>query len=743
MLGTLRNIHIGGPTQMQDRIARLIATVSLLLTSATHAQTVNDARVGLMNVRQLASDNSRQSVRVSVPASALSISAPEANRGDFDAGFGTGDDLNSGVMIVSPRNGSRSNTSNGNSGGNMGGDLYATVATQRPPSKVDLIVSAFGAPSGSEMNVDVAAVFFPFNAGFIAGHALNNENNGPIDRLVASPGLTLGLTFTDSAASDGVYGLDLTAFGANGANGVLIACGGDNEDNFALTRNLGAGQYEIICKDNADDGTGSENDPVAFVYLPYSMPGLFAGRVAQSAGVASLISSTGGVTVTTIAPGRVLVRVVGVSSGIDGAMLVCPESPIPSADNIVVCEWSDSLQGFVVESLDIPSMAPEETDGPMFSFAYIPVTPGPAITPSDGASTIVALPDTQYYARDYPAIFHSQTQWIADNAAARNIAMVLHLGDITNDNDDAQWTVARQAMDRIHLRVPYLLAQGNHDVGPSGNGSSRQTLMNSYFPASRMMEQPTWGGSLNNNQVENAYSLFEAGGRKWIALALEWGPRDPVLDWAGAVLEAHSDRLAIVVTHAYMFDDDTRMDHTVAAYNGSPYDYGTATLPGGTNDGGDVWRELVSLHPNVVMVLSGHVTGEGRLSSPTPFGNVVHQMLTDYQGRLEGGAGYLRLIELFPGSDVVRFRTYSPWESSSYTGTGSYFELTLTTAPGHEGWVCSRGDVNGDGVLTPADFTAWIARFNGSAPGCDQNRDGSCTPADFAAWIQRYNTGCG
>ncbi len=51
-------------------------------------------------------------------------------------------------------------------------------------------------------------------------------------------------------------------------------------------------------------------------------------------------------------------------------------------------------------------------------------------------------------------------------------------------------------------------------------------------------------------------------------------------------------------------------------------------------------------------------------------------------------------------------------------------------------------DTNGDGVLTPADFTAWIAAFNAQAPQCDQNGDGACTPADFTAWIANYNAGC-
>jgi len=51
-------------------------------------------------------------------------------------------------------------------------------------------------------------------------------------------------------------------------------------------------------------------------------------------------------------------------------------------------------------------------------------------------------------------------------------------------------------------------------------------------------------------------------------------------------------------------------------------------------------------------------------------------------------------------------------------------------------------DVNGDGQLSPGDFTAWIAAFNEASIECDQNDDGSCTPADFTAWIANYNAGC-
>ncbi len=51
-------------------------------------------------------------------------------------------------------------------------------------------------------------------------------------------------------------------------------------------------------------------------------------------------------------------------------------------------------------------------------------------------------------------------------------------------------------------------------------------------------------------------------------------------------------------------------------------------------------------------------------------------------------------------------------------------------------------DTNGDGFVTPADFSAWVAAYNTNAPACDQNGDGICSPADFSAWVGNYNAGC-
>ena len=51
-------------------------------------------------------------------------------------------------------------------------------------------------------------------------------------------------------------------------------------------------------------------------------------------------------------------------------------------------------------------------------------------------------------------------------------------------------------------------------------------------------------------------------------------------------------------------------------------------------------------------------------------------------------------------------------------------------------------DTNNDGILSPADFSAWVAAFNAMDLACDQNADEACTPADFSAWVANFNAGC-
>ncbi|MEN0021392.1 MAG: GC-type dockerin domain-anchored protein [Planctomycetota bacterium] len=713
------------------------------LNAVTTAQDISDVRVGIIDVAQNDAENEFESVTTTLLGGSTRFSVTSQNRADISVGFGTGDDLRSAVMIPAIRNLDRTNAE---TGGNGGGDLIATAAAARPDSNTSYFVATHGAPSGTEMNVDIAAALFPFNAGFFGGHAWNDTNNGPLVNFVGSPGLELGDEFVDPSTNAGRYELDLRGFGASGQNGVVIAAGGKNEGNYAQVQNNGDGTYVIACQDNGIHGTSGENDPVAFVYLPYQTQGLVAGRIAENNGAApAVLSGTQGFTLQSAGVGRVLVRIDGVTGDDQGVLLLTPErGNTRNQNNLVVSAWDDALGGYIVETRDVPSMAIEGMAGePAFSFAYIPVTAGPGFETRPATSTLVALPDTQNYAQRFPDVFIDQADWIAQAAIERQIDMVMHLGDITNRNNTTQWRVARDAYNIIRLHAPYILAQGNHDVGPNGNATDRTTLMNTFFSVSSVSLQPTFGATMEPDKIENSYSLFESAGRKWIVVALEWGPRDQAVTWANDILSQYPDRLAIVITHTYTYNDDTLLDNTVRNYGGSPYNYGTADLPGGTNDGGDLWRKLVSQHANVVMTLSGHIRGEGLVTDVTPFGNVVHQMLADYQFRPEGGQGFLRLYELTPDSDIIRVRTYSPWQDRYLTGPGSMFELPIITGVPNGGRVCLPDYALPLGQLDAYDLFAYLDAIEANDPAAELAGSGiQVNNDDVNAFVNALAEGC-
>ena len=179
--------------------------------------------------------------------------------------------------------------------------------------------------------------------------------------------------------------------------------------------------------------------------------------------------------------------------------------------------------------------------------------------------SIVVLPDTQYYAAAFPDIFMKQTTWIVENRDAQQIKFVLHTGDVVDYGDSsAQWTVASNSLHVLDGIVPYVIAAGNHDYGVM----QRMGMVNVYFPPSGFEAYSWFGDTFEPGHIENSFSLIPAGGKRWLVISLEFGPRNEALAWAGSVLQALHDYPAIIITHAYLYRDSSRYDH-----NGPNYQY--------------------------------------------------------------------------------------------------------------------------------------------------------------------------
>ncbi len=293
---------------------------------------------------------------------------------------------------------------------------------------------------------------------------------------------------------------------------------------------------------------------------------------------------------------------------------------------------------------------PEETDAPDDSDP-----PDDTDAPADRSPfTIVLLPDTQEYTDSYPQYFIAQTGWLAEQGS--DITFALHLGDVTDDNSDEQWTIAEQALSALDGTVPYLLNLGNHDMGTDGNAGDRFTRVDDYFPPARFAGEAWYGG---NQQGSNAdyWVQFEAAGMDFLVLSLEFGPTDETLAWASGVIEDHPEHRIILVTHCYMLDDDTLVNHSSGF---SPHNYGIDAAD--VNDGAEIWEEFASQHERLFLVVCGHVTGDGsgKLSSQGVHGNTVHQLMANHQHEPSGGRGWLRLLTFHPDEDRIAATAYSP-----------------------------------------------------------------------------------
>ena len=117
------------------------------------------------------------------------------------------------------------------------------------------------------------------------------------------------------------------------------------------------------------------------------------------------------------------------------------------------------------------------------------------------------------------------------------------------------------------------------------------------------------------------------------------------LEWSKAVLNQHSDKPTILVSHDIIYPE-VENNQTVAVES---------------SNGQLIWNELVKDHNQVFMTVNGHYFGITHQVKQNAAGNDVIQMLVNYQDVYRGGNGWLRLVEFDEKKNKLFFRTYSPF----------------------------------------------------------------------------------
>lgn len=279
--------------------------------------------------------------------------------------------------------------------------------------------------------------------------------------------------------------------------------------------------------------------------------------------------------------------------------------------------------------------------------------------------SLVVMSDTQLYASQYPDIFTAQIDWVLQEKEKLNIQFVSHLGDIVNDNceDANQWHKMAQEFSKLDGKVPYGLAPGNHDADYYNDEHISFEMFHQAFPAKKFRKQSWYGGGFLGNQ--NSYQLLTTKQMQLLMIHLQIDPSDKVLRWADSVIRRYHDTMAVISTHAFIYDD-------------LPHRSEISHYGGRGNAGEDIWHKLIKSNCNIRLVLSGHFhtkSGENYIKSTNVCGKEVHQVVQNFQDLEKGGNGFLRIFRVVPGKKEIQVSTYSPYIRKFKKGRKSNFTI--------------------------------------------------------------------
>lgn len=294
-----------------------------------------------------------------------------------------------------------------------------------------------------------------------------------------------------------------------------------------------------------------------------------------------------------------------------------------------------------------------------------------AAPPADTRFSVAIIPDTQNEVQqkltptstrrlnDWRLQFRNQ--WLVDNRAALKLAFVGHTGDLVSfgENEVAespefeqhQYKIAASGMEVLwNAGLPFAIAQGNHDTRAVCWGGSAcpgrithddlrlAPLFNQYFGNrfSRLVDR------MKPGELQNHYSVFQAGGRDWLVLVVEFMPRQEAVNWAQGVIAAHPKHNVIVLTHAFID--------------------GGGNLIGGNDGYGDkspawLWDSVLKVYPNVKFVFSGHTGTQARRTLTGTSQNRVEAFNQTFH---DGTYAPVRIVEIDTATDSGRSYVVKP-----------------------------------------------------------------------------------
>ena len=305
---------------------------------------------------------------------------------------------------------------------------------------------------------------------------------------------------------------------------------------------------------------------------------------------------------------------------------------------------------------------------------------------TDYAYSFAVVGDTQTFTYQNPELLKNMYQWIIENKDAKNIQYVIGLGDITEYGVDvghanydatranAEWAAAKAAISLMDGKIPYSLIRGD--------GHDGIELFNQYFANHEGYTQNI-AGYYEEGRIDNVYHTFKIGNVNYLLLSLDHGTKDGPLAWANEVVAAHPDHRVIVTTHEYI-----RRDGSMIVTGES----GAASAYDPNNNNAEVlWEDFLSKHPNIFMVLCGHVDSDDVVVSKQigDYGNVVTQILIDPQTMDaeygQGSKGMVAMLNFSADGERVQVEYYSTLKDTYRPTTTFDVSYGSTEMPSYDG----------------------------------------------------------
>ncbi|MCC9705780.1 Tat pathway signal sequence domain protein [Streptomyces sp. MNU76] len=324
--------------------------------------------------------------------------------------------------------------------------------------------------------------------------------------------------------------------------------------------------------------------------------------------------------------------------------------------------------------------------------------------------TLAVMPDTQYLF-DGPSIdqapVEASLRYLLEHGAEENIVFLSHLGDLTQNGTARETAAIGEAFRLLDRRgVGYSVLAGNHDVRSSTDDQRGPTPYLDEFGPDRFAGRPTFGGASPDGY--NSFHLFEAGGRQWMVLALDWRLSAKGFAWAKDVLAGHPRTPVVLTTHEIVDGDDS-----LSSY------------------GQQLWDRLIKDHDQIFLTLNGHYWPAARATRRNAADNDVHLHLTNYQNRYFGGAAMIRLYRFDLDRNTIDVETISPWilgraaeglnelerQESELSGDADRFTVEIDFEKRFAGFapVPARASRPVSKMLIPGTVAYW--RFDGQRDG--------------------------